>query len=88
MDGEAWRAAIHGVTKSRTQLSDWSDLIDILVIETPFFNNTRDDSSLGHHQMFNTGVRFIILFVAEDGEALYSQKKQDLELIVAQIIVP
>ena len=22
-----WRAAIHGVTKSRTQLSDWSDLI-------------------------------------------------------------
>ena len=23
MDREAWRAAIHGVTKSRTQLSDW-----------------------------------------------------------------
>ena len=22
MDGEAWRAAVHGVTKSRTQLSD------------------------------------------------------------------
>ena len=22
MDGEAWRAAIHGVVKSRTQLSD------------------------------------------------------------------
>ena len=27
MDREAWRAEIHGVTKSRTQLSDWSDLI-------------------------------------------------------------
>ena len=27
MDREAWRAAIHGVTKSRTQLSDWSDLM-------------------------------------------------------------
>ena len=27
MDGEAWRAAIHGVAKSRTRLSDWSDLI-------------------------------------------------------------
>ena len=26
MDGEAWRAAIHGVTKSRTRLSDWTDL--------------------------------------------------------------
>ena len=27
MDMEAWRAAIHGVAKSRTRLSDWSDLI-------------------------------------------------------------
>ena len=26
MDGEAWRAAIHGVVKSRTQLSDWTEL--------------------------------------------------------------
>ena len=25
MDREAWRAAIHGVTKSRTQLSNWTD---------------------------------------------------------------
>ena len=27
MDREAWRAAIHGVAKSRTRLSDWSYLI-------------------------------------------------------------
>ena len=27
MDSEAWCAVIHGVTKSQTQLSDWSDLI-------------------------------------------------------------
>ena len=26
MDREAWRAAIHGVTKSRTRLSDWNEL--------------------------------------------------------------
>ena len=26
MDGEAWRAAIHGVTKSGTRLSDWTEL--------------------------------------------------------------
>ena len=25
MDREAWRAAVHEVTKSRTQLSDWTD---------------------------------------------------------------
>ena len=27
MDRESWRAAVHGVAKSRTRLSDWSDLI-------------------------------------------------------------
>ena len=26
MDREAWRAAVHGVAKSRTQLSDWTEL--------------------------------------------------------------
>ena len=27
-DREAWRAAVHGVTDSRTQLSDWTELAD------------------------------------------------------------
>ena len=26
MDSEAWRAVTHGVTKSRTRLSDWTEL--------------------------------------------------------------
>ena len=30
MDREAWHAAVHGVTKSRTQLSDWTELNCIL----------------------------------------------------------
>ena len=29
MDREAWRAAIHGVAKSRTRLSDWTELNDL-----------------------------------------------------------
>ena len=29
MDREAWHAVVHGVTKSRTQLSDWTKLIFI-----------------------------------------------------------
>ena len=40
----------------------------------------------GHHQMVNTEIRLIIFFVAEDGEALHSQQKQDQELTVAQIM--
>ena len=33
-----------------------------------------------------TKIKLITFFVPEDGEAVYSQQKQDLELIVAQII--
>ena len=33
--------------------------------------------------MVNTEMRLIIFFAAKDGEALYSQQKQDLELTVA-----
>jgi len=36
--------------------------------------------------MFNTEIRLIIFFAAKDGDALYSQQKQDQELIVAQVM--
>ena len=36
--------------------------------------------------MVNTEIRLIIFFVAKDGEALYSQQKQDWELTVAHIM--
>ena len=57
-----------------------------LVIVTPSSNNTRDDSTHGHHQMVNAETRLIVFFAAEDGEALYSQQKQDWEMTVAQIM--
>ena len=38
--------------------------------------------------MVNTKIRLIIFFAAKDGEALYSQQKQDQELTVTQIITP
>ena len=36
--------------------------------------------------MVNTKIRLIIFSAAKDGEALYSQQKQDEELTVAQIM--
>ena len=36
--------------------------------------------------MANTEIRLIIFFAVKDGEALYSQQKQDQEQIVAQIM--
>ena len=54
--------------------------------QTPSSKNTREDSTHGHHQMVNTEIGLIIFFAAKDGEALYSQQKQDQELTVAQIM--
>ena len=45
-----------------------------------------EDSTHEHHQMVDTEIRLIIFFAAEDEEALYSQQKQDRELILAQIM--
>ena len=46
--------------------------------------------SLGSTTWISPGGQYrnqlIIFFAAEDGEALYSQQKQDLELTVAQIM--
>ena len=36
--------------------------------------------------MVNTEIRLIMFLAAKDGEALYSQQKQDQELTVAQIM--
>ena len=59
-----------------------------LKIELPYdsSNNTREDFTHGQHQMVNTEIRLIIFFTAKDGEALYSQQKQEQELTVAQIM--
>ena len=57
-----------------------------LVIANTLCNNTREDSTPGHHQIANPEIRLIIFFAAKDGEALYSQQKQDWGLTVAQIM--
>ena len=59
---------------------------------TPSSNNTREDSTHGHHEMVNTEIRLIIFIEVKDGEALYSQQKtrpgadwgSDHELLIAK----
>ena len=58
----------------------------LVIANTLSSNNTREDSTHGHHQMVNTEIRLIIFFAAKDGEAVYSHQKQDRELTVAQIM--
>ena len=36
MDREAWHAAVHGVAKSGTQLSDWTELNERQIFPTHF----------------------------------------------------
>ena len=52
--------------------------------QTPSSNNKREDSTHGHHHMVTTEIRLILFFAAKDGEALYSQRKQDQELTVSE----
>ena len=56
-----------------------------LVIANTLFQQ-HEKTTHGYHQMENTEIRLIIFFAAKDGEALYSQQKQDQELTVAQIM--
>ena len=49
-------------------------------------NNTRDNSTHGHHQMVNTEIRSIIFFSAKDEKLHTVGKKQDWELTVVQIM--
>ena len=52
MDREAWHAAIHGVTKSRTQLSNWTELNPVTAEYIIFLSEhgifSRKDYMLGH----------------------------------------
>ena len=56
-----------------------------MAIANTLFQQHKRRFTHGHQQVVNTEIRLIIFFAAKEGEALYSQQKQDQELTVAQI---
>ena len=62
MDREAWRAAIHGVAKSRTQLSDWTELKEKKRPEPSFFlyhmRVQQEDSYLQSRKRIFTKIKY------------------------------
>ena len=57
-----------------------------LVIANTLFQQHKRRLYMWTSPMVNTEIRLIIFFAAKEGEALYSQQKQDQELTVAQIM--
>ena len=65
MDWEAWSAAVHEVAKSRTWLSDWTELNSYLYMtngKTIDFTIQTVVSTM-RSQLFNTLYRFVMLFL-------------------------
>ena len=62
MDREAWRAAIHGVAKSQTRLSDWTELNWYIKIYTFCPQSVKVRVSLNH-----------CLFISPEFFALYAE---------------
>ena len=47
MDREAWRATIHGLAKSQTRLSDWTELHIVKCLKQIIFSNTEEKRTRG-----------------------------------------
>ena len=69
MDREAWRAVIHGIAKSGTQLSNWSELIftlwshpkhDLLTFHVFLCNTFKYSVSISSYEVLHFSVRFFL----------------------------
>ena len=59
--------------------------------QTPSSNNTREDSTHGHHKMVNTEIRLIIFYAAKERNSIQSANTRpgadtgsDHELLIAK----
>ena len=62
MDGEAWRAEIHGVAKSWTQLSDWTELMLVRVLFVQCFICKYETSNASKYWQLVTWKKDVLFF--------------------------
>ena len=93
-NAKVWSQEIQGVTRkfdlgvqdeAGQRLTEFCQENTLVIANTLFYQHKRRLYTWTS-QMGNTEIRLIIFFAAKDGEALYSQQKQDQELTVAQIM--
>ena len=60
MDREAWHAAVHGLTKSRTQLSDWTELVKTITMKR---QNSKETYMTVIRLLYSTWCGDIIILV-------------------------
>ena len=66
MDRKAWRAAIHGVAKSRTRLSDWTELNWSLINEKCMFSQCNKEINRKTHFYLNFGQEVSPFLLSSD----------------------
>ena len=74
MDREAWHAAVHGVAKSQTQLSNWTELNWTSIYDKKHSQWSRYRGNILQH---NTGHICIIMLNSEHLKSLSLRLKQD-----------
>ena len=63
MDREAWHAAVHGVTKSRTWLRDWTEVMWYAIFTFPFPNKFLFSLGFLKKNFFFPPAHFSIVFI-------------------------
>ena len=71
MDKEAWHAAIHGVAKSRTRLSNWTELTDLHLNSLFVLYNFLFLFSISHSLILYNLLTFILHFLTSSCIRIY-----------------